>query len=144
MLSGALIGFTALFAEVTGVAVSPRVYEVEVFIVVLYASYLAWRDEHQSRLMTQTTLTQLANREALDPNRPHLSGRVLSYCLESEDQDDEKGYEFYTVAFDIKVLNAGAPSLADNWTAKVTAPNISETLAPRDVSSESVIPQGGA
>ena len=39
MLSGALIGFTALFAEVTGVAVSPHVYEVEVFIVVLYASY---------------------------------------------------------------------------------------------------------
>jgi hypothetical protein len=46
LLGGALIGLLALFSELSGITVAPRVYEIGAVIVLFYAMFLAWRDEH--------------------------------------------------------------------------------------------------
>jgi len=55
MLGSVLIGSTALFSAVTGIMVPPYVYGIEAFILLFYASYLAWRDEYHARLGREQT-----------------------------------------------------------------------------------------
>jgi hypothetical protein len=47
VLGGVLIGLLALYSEISGVTVPPRVYEMTVALLIFYAMYLAWRDEHE-------------------------------------------------------------------------------------------------
>jgi len=47
VLGGVLIGLLALYSEISGVTVPPRIYEVTVALLIFYAMYLAWRDEHE-------------------------------------------------------------------------------------------------
>lgn len=56
VLGGALIGLLALFSELSGITVVPRIYEACAVIVLFFAMFLAWRDpaealklEHEDR-----------------------------------------------------------------------------------------------
>ena len=46
LLGGALIALLGLFSELSGITLAPRIYEASAVIVLFYAMFLAWRDEH--------------------------------------------------------------------------------------------------
>jgi len=45
LIGGVLIAFLALFSELTGVTVPPRIYELAAAMLIFYAMFLAWSDE---------------------------------------------------------------------------------------------------
>jgi hypothetical protein len=57
LLGGVLIGTIALYSELSGIIVPPRVYEIALVLVLFYAMFLAWRDEYQARLRAVELLT---------------------------------------------------------------------------------------
>jgi hypothetical protein len=50
VLGGALIGVLALYSDLSGNTVPPRVYELSVVALIFYAMFLAWRDEFRRSL----------------------------------------------------------------------------------------------
>ncbi len=46
LLGGVLIGVLALFSELTGIVVSPKIYEIAAVCLLFYAMFLAWLDEY--------------------------------------------------------------------------------------------------
>jgi hypothetical protein len=48
LLGGALIGLLALFSELSGITVAPRIYEASAVIVLFHAMFLAWRDQAEA------------------------------------------------------------------------------------------------
>jgi hypothetical protein len=53
LLGGVLIGALALFSELSGIVIPPRVYEVAAVLLIFYAMFLAWRDEYSARLKVE-------------------------------------------------------------------------------------------
>lgn len=67
LLGGVLIGVIALYSDLSGISVPPRVYELAVALVLFYAMFLAWRDEYQARLQALELLTPHDGRPDLRP-----------------------------------------------------------------------------
>jgi hypothetical protein len=47
LLGGFLIGLLALISEISGATIPPGIYEGAAVVVLFYAMFLAWRDEHE-------------------------------------------------------------------------------------------------
>ncbi len=62
LLGGALIGALALISDLTGITVPPRIYELATVVLVFYAMYLAWRDEHQKVKQLEIDSPELIDR----------------------------------------------------------------------------------
>lgn len=65
LLGGALIALLGLISEITGVSFPPRIYEIAAVLVLIYAMFLAFADEHAGRLKAEGKL--LISRPALSP-----------------------------------------------------------------------------
>ncbi len=50
LIGGVLIGLLAVYSEMSGTVVAPRVYEYAAGLLLFYAMFLAWRDEYRKRL----------------------------------------------------------------------------------------------
>jgi hypothetical protein len=77
LFGAVLIGLLALFSELTGIAVASKVYEVAAVVVLFYAMFLAWRDEHRQvevleRSASQFSDIQLRRLLALEANTRRL------------------------------------------------------------------------
>jgi hypothetical protein len=55
---GALIGFVALFSELSGIIVPPRIYEIAIVINLFAAMFLAWREQERMRLAVEASLRE--------------------------------------------------------------------------------------
>jgi len=49
LIGGVLIALIALFSEISGTMVPPRVYEGAAVLLIFYAMFLAWRDADEAR-----------------------------------------------------------------------------------------------
>ncbi len=56
---GALVLSLALYSELSGVAISPRVYEGVVILALFQAMFLAWHEQERLRLITETKVKQI-------------------------------------------------------------------------------------
>jgi hypothetical protein len=119
LLGGALIGVLALFSELSGITVPPRIYEVAAVAVLFYAMFLAWRDEYSSHLTSDQTVVDL--RGQLD--------RVIkgASTLKVKIQRVNPSFEFEgsplsggsAILFDVTISNSGSPTVIRDWELKV-------------------------
>jgi hypothetical protein len=63
---GVLIGMLALYSELSGVTVPPRIYEIVVVLALFQAMFLAWRREETNRIDAETQLAKIQNRRKLN------------------------------------------------------------------------------
>ncbi len=56
---GVLIGAMALYSELSGVTVPPRIYEVVIVFVLFQAMFLAWQEQEQRALKSEAKLMTL-------------------------------------------------------------------------------------
>jgi len=99
---GVIIGALALYSEISGFTLPPRLYEIVVVIVFFQAAFLAWRQEETERLKAEARAREL---EAEKPNFTSTLGATLG-----------KVGDQTSVAVDLVIYNQGSrSSIVKDW-----------------------------
>jgi len=146
LIGGVLIGALALYSDLTGTPVPPRLYEIAAGIVLLWAMFLAWQDEHDGRLKAEIETARVTvdfgkERAALDAQlaakRPNLTCKIESCDQLMTFLGQEEGYGT-NIVFMVSIRNSGARTALSDWKLEIPGV-ITEPADPRDDPSQAML-----
>lgn len=106
--------------------ISDRWFWLIAVCFLLFASFLAWRDEHRSLIKTAEELA-----EERDPNTPRLNGKIEQVKVgKSTDSSDAQ------VLIHLSVRNTGSQSIAEGFELGIKSVDFEDHDTPSDIAKD--------